>query len=177
MNIGALNHSTVITLGNPVNIFMLIIQSTYLQQTFSCRSACSCIVHYLSHICDRYENEAKFLSVTDMSQIVFYRYITDILQNWYVYMSHICQFGKGNALGSAPPGGEGLQNEKNNVNIYMYSVTTLSVSHCYEGTSTNMFTKVCHIFITWFFYVVLFISITNALLKQNAINFEFDNYY
>lgn len=82
-----------------------------------------------------------------------------------------------NALGSAPPGGEGLQNEKNNVNIYMYSVTTLSVSHCYEGTSTNMFTKVCHIFITWFFYVVLFISITNALLKQNAINFEFDNYY
>lgn len=95
MNIGALNHSTVITLGNPVNIFMLIIQSTYLQQTFSCRSACSCIVHYLSHICDRYENEAKFLSVTDMSQIVFYRYITDILQNWYVYMSHICQFGKG----------------------------------------------------------------------------------
>ena len=72
-----------------MNVFMLIIQLTYLQQTISCRSASSCLVHYLSHICDIYENEAKFLSVTDMSQIVFFADISQIFYRTDMYICHI----------------------------------------------------------------------------------------
>ena len=45
------------------------------------RSASSGFVPYLLHICDRYRNEAKFLSVADMLQILSYRYFTDIPQD------------------------------------------------------------------------------------------------